>query len=174
MSVDTQSLNLVLYPDPILKQRALEVDASDANVQAVAQRMIELMFDYEGVGLAAPQIGLPWRLFVTRDPNLENAGIAWINPSLEIIASEVVIAEEGCLSLPEIRCDVRRPLGIRISGWNEHGKQALQESEEFIARVWQHENDHLDGILLTDKMSAMDRLVNRKVIKNLEKAFLNQ
>jgi len=171
MSVDPQSLNLVLYPDPILKQRALEVDASDANVQAVAQRMIELMFDYEGVGLAAPQVGLPWRLFVTRDPNLENGGLAWINPTLEIIASEVVIAEEGCLSLPEIRCDVRRPLGIRISGWNEHGKEAHQDSEEFIARVWQHENDHLDGILLTDKMSAMDRLVNRKVIKNLEKAF---
>ncbi len=171
MSVDPQSLNLVLYPDPILKQRALEVDASDANVQAVAQRMIELMFDYEGVGLAAPQVGLPWRLFVTRDPNLENVGLAWINPTLEIIASEVVIAEEGCLSLPEIRCDVRRPLGIRISGWNEHGKEAHQDSEEFIARVWQHENDHLDGILLTDKMSAMDRLVNRKVIKNLEKAF---
>ena len=78
--------------------------------------------------------------------------------------------EEGCLSLPEIRGNVRRPVGIKITGWNALGEPAEMTSEEFIARVWQHENDHLDGILIIDKMSAMDRLVNRRAIRDLERS----
>ena len=80
------------------------------------------------------------------------------------------LEEEGCLSLPELRCAVRRPVGIRISGHDLSGNPASAESEEFIARVWQHENDHLDGILILDKMSAMDRLVNRKLIRQFKQA----
>lgn len=170
MSVDTQSLSLLIFPSPILLQRASEVDASDRNVQEVARRMIEMMFEQNGVGLAAPQVGLSWRLFVTRNPEDKESGVAWMNPTLEVTSTDDDIEEEGCLSLPEIRGDVRRPTGIQISGFDVNGDPAQESSDEFIARVWQHENDHLDGILIINKMSSMDRLINRRLIRNLERA----
>ncbi len=173
MSVDPQTLALQIYPAPSLVKCAEDVDASDPNVKAVALRMIELMFTHQGVGLAAPQIGLSWRVFVTRDhsvPEDEEHGVVWINPKLEVICDEFDIDEEGCLSLPDIRADIRRHTGIRISGFDVNGNPQEMSSNEFIARVWQHENDHLDGILILDKMNTMGRLVNRRIIRNLERA----
>jgi peptide deformylase len=170
MQVDSQSLSLVFYPAAVLCKRVEEVDPSDSNVQEVAKRMMELMVEQEGVGLAAPQVGLEWRLFVTRDPDDHEKAIAWINPTLEVIDPEIELAEEGCLSLPDIHGNIRRPIGIKIKGWNVQGEKAEMTSHDFIARVWQHENDHLDGILIIDKMSAMDRLVNRRAIRHLERS----
>lgn len=170
MSVDPNTLALVLYPDPILKKKAEEIDPADANVQAVAKKMVEIMLLQNGVGLAAPQVGLPWRLFVTLDPENEGNGVAWLNPKLEVCNDEHETDEEGCLSLPEIRGGIRRPVGIRISGFGLDGKPSTAESDAFIARVWQHENDHLDGVLIIEKMSTMDRLVNRRLIRDLERA----
>jgi peptide deformylase len=169
MPVDPKSLSLVIYPDPILRTMSEDIDPSDAIVQAVARSMIEIMLEQQGIGLAAPQVGLPWRLFVTRDPENEEGGIAWINPRLEVTNKELVSDEEGCLSLPEIRGEVRRPAGIQISGHSIDGQPITTQSDDFIARVWQHENDHLDGILITDKMSTMDKLVNRRLIRALER-----
>jgi len=170
MSVEPLSLTLHAYPSPILKEVAVEVDPKDEDVQAVAKRMIELMFEHRGVGLAAPQVGLPWRLFVTRDEEDESVANVWINPTLEVIEPTVVSDEEGCLSLPEIRGQIKRPIGIKITGFDGDGDERSVESCEFMARVWQHENDHLDGILIIDKMSTMDRLVNRKLIRDLERS----
>ena len=170
MTVDPRTLTVVLYPDNILRAMAEAIDPTDANVQAVVSRMMELMRAFEGVGLAAPQVGLPWRVFVTRDPENEAEAVAWINPTLEIIDNAIESAEEGCLSLPHIHGQVKRPTGIKISGWDCNGNPSSASSDAFIARVWQHENDHLDGVLIIDKMSAMDRLVNRRAIKNLERA----
>ena len=169
MPVDPISLTLAVYPAPILRECAKDVDASDPSVHAVAMRMVEMMFEHHGVGLAAPQVGLPWRLFVTRDPDDEDKAMVWINPSLEVTDSAFDLEEEGCLSIPEIRCDIRRPIGIKISGWDENGNPVETTSDSFISRVWQHEYDHLNGILILDKMSAMDRLVNRRQIKRLER-----
>jgi peptide deformylase len=170
MTVDPLTLTLVFHPADVLRQKAEPVDPASAHVQAVARRMMDLMVEHEGAGLAAPQIGLPWRLFVTRDPdNVENA-IAWINPTLEVLSSEIESAEEGCLSLPEILGHVRRSVEIKITGWDGSGQPAEMISSEFIARVWQHEYDHLNGVLIIDKMSAMDRLVNRRAIRNLERS----
>jgi len=153
-------------------ERTQEVDPTDETVQAVARRMIEIMFEHRGVGLAAPQVGLPWRIFVTRHPNNpdnEESGLVWMNPVLDVIDGSVESEEEGCLSLPEIRGEIKRPLAIRISGHDVNGKPISAESDELTARIWQHENDHLDGVLIIDKMSAMDRLVNRKLIRDLER-----
>lgn len=172
MSVDPQSLSLQFYPSPVLMERAKEVDPTDETVQAVARRMIEIMFEHHGVGLAAPQVGLPWRIFVTRHPNNpdnEESGVTWMNPILDVIDGTVECEEEGCLSLPEIRGDIRRPQAIYISGHDERGEPISAESDDLIARIWQHENDHLDGVLIIDKMSAMDRLVNRKLLRDLER-----
>jgi peptide deformylase len=172
MSVDPQALTLEIYPAKILVERSSEVDPADPNVQAVAQRMIEMMYEHNGVGLAAPQVGLPWRLFVTRAQDCAGdavKGVAWINPVLEVVDETVDTEEEGCLSLPDVHGNIRRPIAIRISGHDANGHSIMEESDEFIARVWQHENDHLNGVLIIDKMSAMDRLVNRKVLRTLER-----
>ena len=170
MTVDPHTLALILHPAEVLRDKASEVDPADPNVQAVAKRMISLMVEHEGAGLAAPQVGLSWRLFVTRNPEDVDEALVWVNPTLEIVNAEVESSEEGCLSLPEIRGNVRRPVGIKLTGWNALGEPAEMTSEDFIARVWQHENDHLDGILIIDKMSAMDRLVNRRAIRELERS----
>ena len=170
MTVDPHTLALILHPAEVLRDKASEVDPADPKVQAVAKRMISLMVEHDGAGLAAPQVGLSWRLFVTRNPEDADEALVWVNPTLEIVNGEVESSEEGCLSLPEIRGNVRRPVGIKLTGWNALGEPAEMTSEEFIARVWQHENDHLDGILIIDKMSAMDRLVNRRAIRELERS----
>ena len=170
MAVDPKSLALIYHPNPVLRQIGEEVDPSDPTVQAVARKMVEIMLEFNGVGLAAPQVGLAWRLFVTRDPDNEDGGVAWINPVIDLLCDEVESDEEGCLSLPEIRGDIRRSINIRISGHDIDGNHSSQESDGFMARVWQHENDHLDGILIIDKMSKMDKLVNRRHIRNLERA----
>lgn len=171
MTLDPLKLSLVFYPADVLRCKAEPIDPACSHVQAVARRMIELMVALEGAGLAAPQIGLPWRLFVTRDPDNAEHAIAWINPTLEVVDLTVESVEEGCLSLPDILGHVRRPVGIKITGWDGSGQPSEMTSDGFIARVWQHEHDHLDGVLITDKFSAMDRLVNRRAIRNLERSF---
>lgn len=170
MSVDPNSLSLVLHPASVLKEVAEIVDPKDEGVQTVARSMIQIMREHRGAGLAAPQVGLSWRLFVTHDPNDPENALTWINPTLESVGDEVSIEEEGCLSIPEVRGNIRRSVAIRIKGYDQNGEQVEVTSNEMIARVWQHENDHLDGVLIIDKMSAMDRLVNRRRIRDLERA----
>ena len=169
MTVDTQALSLVLHPASVLKEVAASVDPKDKDVQAVAQSMIQIMREHRGAGLAAPQVGLSWRMFVTRDPDDPERALTWINPTLEAVGEEVSTEDEGCLSIPEVRGNIRRSRVIRIKGFDENGEQVEVTSDEMIARVWQHENDHLDGVLIIDKMSAMDRLINRRRIRDLER-----
>ncbi len=171
MPVDPQSLSLVLHPAAVLKGVAETIDPEDKNVHAVAAAMIQIMREHRGAGLAAPQVGLSWRLFVTHDPDNEENAFAWINPTLETVGDEIAIEDEGCLSIPEVRGNIRRPVLVRITGFDIQGNPAEETSGEMIARVWQHENDHLNGILIIDKMTAMDRLVNRRRIRDLERAM---
>ena len=168
MQIDPATLEIVTHPDPSLRSPAEPLEKVDDTVRAVASRMFELMADAEGIGLAAPQVGLPWRLFVTRDPDGESSGVTWINPVLETIDSSLEVDEEGCLSLPGILVNVNRATGIRIRGLDLQGEPIEAESNERMARVWQHETDHLNGILIIDRMNSMDRLRNRRALRYLE------
>jgi peptide deformylase len=107
------------------------------------------------------------RLFVTRDPQEACDGIIWVNPTIEVIDDTIASDIEGCLSLPEIDVTVRRPVGVRICGHDLDGNVIEEESSEHIARVWQHEYDHLDGRLITDRMSTMDRIRSRRALRTL-------
>lgn len=169
MAIDVKNLTIRHYPDPILREKASEVDPSDEDVQAVAARMIDMMFEANGAGLAAPQVGLPWRLFVTRDPEDEEGALVWINPVVTALDDDALPDTEGCLSLPEIEVEVARPMRARISACGVDGERFEVESD-VLARVWQHEADHLDGILIIDKMTTMERIKNRKKLKMLKKA----
>lgn len=170
MTVDPAQLRIVWYPDPVLRRKALPVDADDENVRAVATRMIELMHEADGVGLAGPQVGLSWRLFVTNARDTDPEDRVFINPVVTLGRSELVLAEEGCLSLPEILVKVRRPDHAEISAVGLDGRPFTLAADGLLARIWQHELDHLDGVLIIDRMTPMDRLATRKALKGLAAA----
>ncbi len=166
---DPATLQLVIYPDPRLKAVAKDVQQFDDWLAAVVERMKDLMMANKGVGLAAPQVGLPLRIFVASATGKREEARAYINPVLTDEHGQED-GEEGCLSLPDIRINVLRFKSLRIEALDEHGKPFSVALEDFPARVVQHENDHLDGILLVDRMSPMARLANRKKIKELEES----
>ena len=169
MSIDPQQLQIVSFPEPILRQTAEPVETIDATVQQVAERMLELMNLADGIGLAAPQVGLPWRMFVTAASEGEPERV-FINPRLSDFNETTESAEEGCLSLPDVRVQVVRPIGLTITAQDVDGREFSLTSDSLYARVWQHEFDHLEGILIIDKMSPMERLANRRALKNLKAA----
>lgn len=176
MAVNVSKLAIVRYPDPRLRRKAAAValgpGGASAEVRAVAQRMIELMHEARGVGLAAPQVGLSWRLFVTHagDDDTPATDRVVVNPVLVRASADTSEYEEGCLSIPGVHVNVRRPVTITLQGYDLDGRAFELTSDALPARVWQHETDHLDGVLIVDKMTAMDRLANRRTIAELEAA----
>lgn len=181
MPVDPASLHILYYPEPVLRQRAKAVPEVTDEVRVVARRMIELMFEADGIGLAAPQVGLPWRMFVAHVPASEDRSVesdppgatagpqVFLNPVLANPQGELKPYEEGCLSLPEIVGEVLRPEVITISAMDEHGKEFTRAAQGLLARCWQHEFDHLEGVLIIDRMTQMSRLKNRSAVKRLER-----
>jgi peptide deformylase len=146
--------------DPILKRRAEDITVFDEKLKSLVSKMFEIMYEEDGIGLAAPQIGLSIRLFVTDVTSLDENGTkkAYINPEIINTWGESTI-EEGCLSVPNVREDVVRPSKIEIKYMDEKGKQHIEILDNWPARVAQHENDHLDGILFVDRISPMRRKI---------------
>ncbi len=161
-------LAIVLYPDSVLRQVAAPVPAIDEQVRAVVTDMLRLMHEAPGVGLAAPQVGLPWRLFVANPTGKPEDDRVYINPELFNPVGPQEPYEEGCLSLPGIRIEVTRPQGIGIRATGLDGKLFEESADALLARIWQHEFDHLNGRLIIDRMSRLDRMLNAKKIKDLE------
>ena len=176
MPIDISKLELVLFPAAILKQPADQIDDINDEVRAVSRRMIEMLYEHNGVGLAGPQVGLPWRIFVTRaqpdsDENEKGSGRVFINPVLTLEPTPFGEMEEGCLSLPDIHINITRPINAVISAFDENGNAFEAQDAGYCARVWQHEFDHLNGTLIIDRMTPMDRLVTRKAIKSLHDSY---
>ncbi|MBM4108775.1 MAG: peptide deformylase [Phycisphaerae bacterium] len=181
MPVEAATLRLVLYPAPALRLRASAVEKITDEVRAVAARMLEVMREHEGIGMAAPQVGLPWRLFVAdvpedkersasgEVPTATRGPVVYVNPVLSAFAGAPEPYEEGCLSLPEIRGDVLRPPIVTLKATDLHGREFTASAGGLLARCWQHEVDHLDGVLIIDRMTQMSRLRNRAKVRALEK-----
>jgi peptide deformylase len=147
---------VVKFGDPVLKSRASEVASFGPELRAEVERMIAIMRDGMGVGLAATQLGLLRRLLVFQaGPEGEPTALA--NPAIEWLSGEAVVAEEGCLSLPRVSVDVERPLHARVSGRDAEGDAILIEASGLEARVLQHEIDHLDGVLTLDRTAREQR-----------------
>lgn len=164
MTVKPAELTILHYPAAALRAPARAISKVDQNVRDVAARMIELMHEANGVGLAAPQVGLAWRMFVTDVPD-EGGPKVFINPKLTGFTQVKNVSEEGCLSLPGIHVEVERPTGATITAQDLEGKQFSIASDEFAARVWQHEFDHLNGVLIIDRVSAAERQELRQRMK---------
>ena len=146
------------------------MESFDSSLRQLAEAMIEVMYSADGVGLAAPQVGESIRLFVA-DPRTQEGREprVFINPVLEY-AGQMVGEEEGCLSIPGIQVNIRRPESVCIRAQDLEGNPFEIQSEGFPSRVWQHECDHLDGVLIIDRMTPLDRLSTRKSLKELRQA----
>jgi peptide deformylase len=147
---------IVKFGDPVLKSRASPVADFGPALRAEVDRMIAIMRDGHGVGLAATQLGVLRRLLVFQaGPDSEPTGL--VNPAVEWLSDDAVIAEEGCLSLPRVAMDVERPLHARVEGLDVEGESVSIEASGLEARVLQHEIDHLDGVLILDRAPRAQR-----------------
>jgi peptide deformylase len=147
---------VVKFGDPVLNSKASPVSDFDPGLAREVGRMVSVMRDGIGVGLAATQLGILRRVLVfAAGSDAEPAAL--VNPEVEWLSEDVVVAEEGCLSIPRITVDVERPLHARVTGRDEHGEPLLVEASGLEARVLQHEIDHLDGVLMLDRTTREQR-----------------
>ena len=163
-------LKIIYYPDPRLKKVSKPVETIDPSLKELATRMFELMRQHRGVGLAAPQVGLNIRMFVMNHTGDAKDDRVYINPELtEAESSEE--NEEGCLSLPEINAQIVRDKTMRMQAVDLDGKPIDQKETGYIARIWQHEFDHLNGTLITDRMGAVAKMAAKKKLRELEEKY---
>ncbi len=172
---DPATLQIVTHPHPTLRRISKPVRRVDALLRDTIRRMFELMYESRGVGLAANQVDLPLRFFIANvkaDP-AEAEELVFINPVLSR-PKGLEEAEEGCLSLPELYGHVTRPKRIRVNAYGLNGQEIDIELDGLLARIVQHETDHLDGIMYTDRMSTTGRLSVAETLDDFETDFASR
>jgi peptide deformylase len=163
-------LKIVKYPDPVLQQPGEPVTEFDNELRKLVADMFETMYSNQGIGLAAQQVGIAKRitvidLSVGKDPKQK---LVLINPEI-IFREGKQYEEEGCLSFPEIREKIQRAAKVRIRAQDERGKWFEMDGEELLSRAFQHEIDHLDGMLFIFRMSALKRDLNLRKIRKMQR-----
>ena len=154
-----------VFGDPVLKQRAVEVAELDGRLAGLVEDMAATMYAAPGVGLAAPQVGIQQRFFVYDLHDGEGARCI-VNPEITESDGEWVY-EEGCLSVPGLSWPIVRPKTVLLRGYDIHGNEVEHEADEFAARVFQHELDHLDGVLLIERLDPETRKQAMRTLRNL-------
>jgi peptide deformylase len=165
---DAPLLPIRLVPDPVLRQKAKPVTPADAErARALAPRMLATMYAAPGIGLAAPQVGVPLRLVVLDLQREERSGpLVLVNPEILAASRETAVREEGCLSLPGHYADVERPERVKLRWQDLEGKRHEMEADGLLSVCVQHELDHLDGVLFVDHLSVLKRnMILRKLAK---------
>ncbi|MDC9831983.1 peptide deformylase [Rhizobium binxianense] len=160
---------LIILPDPLLRQLSKPIERVDADLQRLADDMLETMYDAPGIGLAAIQIGVPRRMLVidvSREGE-EKQPQVFINPEIVTSSDERSVYEEGCLSIPDYYAEVERPAVVSVKYLDRSGKEQTVEADGLLATCLQHEIDHLNGVLFIDHIS---RLKREMVIKKFTKA----
>jgi peptide deformylase len=161
---------IVLLGDPVLRAEAEEIEDFDKDLGSLVRDMFETMYHAEGIGLAAPQVGISKRLIVIdlRHEDEPAARLAIVNPRVVWSSDDTEKSTEGCLSIPGMEEVVRRPYSVTIEGFTPEGDPMTVEAEELFARALQHEIDHLDGVLFIDRVSALKRRMLMKKWKKLQ------
>ena len=163
-------MEVLVYPDPVLRRGGKAVTTFDAELRQVAERMIEAMYVEGGVGLAAPQVGLPRKLLVLNPSGdrKDRAGeLVLCNPTITRKKGRE-FGEEGCLSFPGIHAEVERWVSITVTYQDLVGVEQTLATEGWLARIIQHELDHLDGVLFVDRLTAADKLRVKPQLQQLE------
>lgn len=164
------ALTIFNYPDPVLRAVCTPIESYGDWLEALGRRMIELMQAVKGVGLAAPQVGVPWRVFVIAAMEEQGQTRIFVNPELSDLSGRAR-ADEGCLSLPDVTVPIDRAIRATVTACDPTGQRFQMTTEGLLARIWQHENDHLDGRLIVDYMDTQAELVNRKALKALKATY---
>ena len=161
------SLSLTLYPEPVLRKPAEPVSDCDNELRALVRAMFDLMYESQGVGLAAPQVGLKKRILVVNETGEPEDEFALINPTIVEHSGAPTAFEEGCLSFPGIYAEINRPERCKVEALDPNGKPVEREFEGFVSRIVQHEYDHLEGVLLVDRMSPAEKQRNKAALGDL-------
>ena len=164
------TLGIVKYPDPRLRQVCAPVVEFGDDLRRLTERMVQLMNDRNGVGLAGPQVGIRQRLFVCNPTGEPGDNHILINPQLSNLEG-AADGEEGCLSIPDVLVPIRRAQRCTIQAQDVEGNPFELAGQDLQARVWQHEHDHLQGKLILDYMNEASHIANRRIIKQLEASF---
>ena len=161
--------DIVLMGDPVLRTRAEEVTSFDDELRILVRDMFETMYHAEGIGLAAPQVGVSKRVVVVdlRREEEPDARVALVNPVVTWASSELDKEAEGCLSIPGIEDLVVRPWAVKVEGFDPKGRPVTLEAEELFSRAIQHEIDHVDGILFLDRLSPLKRRMQMRKWRKL-------
>lgn len=181
------TLPIIAYGDPVLRKVAAEINKDYPDLKSLISNMWETMYNASGVGLAAPQIGLPIRIFIVdttpfsddedlseeEQKQLDGFKQVFINATIEEESGEEWPFNEGCLSIPDIREDVNRKDTIRITYFDEDFNKQVKTFDGLLARVIQHEYDHIEGILFTDKLSTLKKRLLKGRLSNISKGKIN-
>ena len=172
-----KNLSLVIEPDPILHQIAKPVEKITPELNEIFNQMAEIMSKFDGIGLAAPQVGLSKEIIIidaetiAREEKLtlpSERYIKIINPEIIEVSKETCIKEEGCLSLPTIYYSVERPASIRVKFFNEEGEEIILEADGLLARCIEHEIDHLKGKVFIDYVSPLKKKIALSKLKKMK------
>ena len=156
-------LNIVTLGDENLKKHSILVPDFDGEIKSLIEQMFETMYANKGIGLAAVQVGKLIRLFITHVP--KDAPRVFINPEMIETSVDLGSFEEGCLSIPEVNADVVRPTQVKVQAWNVKGRPFSMDADDMLARVIQHELDHLNGMLFIDRIDTKKR---ERLVKQFE------
>lgn len=163
---------ILVLGDPVLRERSAEVTVFDRPLAKLAKRMIRIMHEAPGVGLAAPQIGVLQRVLVYDVGEEEPDPRVLVNPVFDELSEETEELDEGCLSLPGVTMPVTRPVSLRVRGADVTGAAVDFHAEGFEARVIQHEADHLDGVLIIDRTTRSARAAAMRALRERDDAVL--
>jgi peptide deformylase len=165
--IDVQKCRITHYPASVLAGRAKLVEKIDDNIRQLVQKMTNIMLENKGVGLAAPQAGVPLRVFIISLAGTKEAVKVYINPEITP-SGEFDTIEEGCLSVPGVHTKIRRYKKCTVTATDLQGNEFTEEAEGLYARALQHEFDHIEGTTLVNRMGQVAKIAHRKQLKKLE------
>ena len=159
--------DLTLFPAPVLRQVAEPFETFDEELEDIVRAMFVLMYKSQGVGLAGPQVGLKKRVLVLNATGEKDDELVLVNPTILSRQGDATVFEEGCLSFPGIYAEVERPDGCTVAYQTPSGEKREESFTGFPSRIIQHEYDHLEGVLLSDRMSRADKLRHKNALEGL-------
>lgn len=165
---------IYVYGNPVLRKVSNTIDLEDPMLPELIENMFETMYHARGVGLAAPQIGKPLRIFILDSqpyqeifPEEIPQKLVFINPQMEELFGNDVVLDEGCLSLPEIYEEVVRKNSVKINFWDEKGVEHKETFHGIVARIIQHEYDHIEGKVFTDRVSSLKKMILKRKLSDI-------
>ena len=164
--INIEKCRITRYPAEVLTKRAEPVGEIDNNIRQLVEKMTDIMLKNKGIGLAAPQAGVSLRLFIiSLDGTRDNVKV-YINPTVTP-AGELVLTEEGCLSVPGVFTKIRRYKKCKVTATDLNGKEFTEEAEALYARALQHEYDHIEGMTIVNRMAQTAKIAHRRQLKKL-------